>query len=136
MTGRNLAIVAVIAGVLLIGACTSRPAPDPTAQRLVGRWSQVFSFEGVHDEIAIDLESDSTMRVKVRRQSVTGTQEYTGSGKWRVQDGDFIADLTFAGPANAVDHLEGRHRIVAVTEWQWVTEFRNREQLRAWRYPK
>ena len=105
-------------------------------QRLVGRWSQVFTFNDIRDEIAIDLEPDATLRVKVRRHSGTGIQEFAGSGKWRVDEGYFVSDIDFPGPRNAVNHLSGRHRIVAVTEWQWVSEFRNGEQLTAWRYPK
>jgi hypothetical protein len=137
MTGKALAIVATIACAVVVSPCASQPMPgDSTAQRLVGRWSQVFTFGVVRDELVIDLEADATIRVKIRRHSVNGMQEYTGSGKWRVEDGDFVSELAFGGPLDAVDHLVGRHRIVAVTEWQWVTEFRNREQLTAWRYPK
>lgn len=90
----------------------------------------------VRDEIVIDLEADATIRVKVKRHSSGGAQEFTGTGKWRVEDGYFISAVEFYGPLDAIDHLDGRHRIVAVTDWQWVTEFRNREQLTAWRHPK
>ena len=138
MIRKSRAFLAAVIWAALLWGCSSpatMPA-DPTAQRLVGRWSQVFSFSGVRDEIAIDLEADATMRVKVKRHSGSGTQEYTGAGKWRVDDGNFVGEFAFGGPADAVDHLSGRQRIVAVTEWQWVSEFRNRAQLTAWRYPK
>jgi hypothetical protein len=130
-------VLAAVACAILLSACASPTAgADTTAQRLVGRWSQVFSFGGIRDEIAIDLRRDATVEVKVRRHSGSGILEYTGSGKWRVEDDHFVTELAFAGPANAVDHLVGRHRVIAVTEWQWVSEFRNGEQLTAWRYPK
>jgi hypothetical protein len=117
--------------------CASTPLlADPTAQRLVGRWSQILNPTGLRDEIAIDLNADQTLRVKVRRHYVTGTEEFIGAGSWRVENGDFVAALSFPGPRDAVSHLDGRHRITAVTQWEWVMEFRNREQLRAWRYPE
>ena len=132
-----MALAAAILCTAVLSACASKaPSVDPAAQRLVGRWSQVFSFNNIRDEIAIDLEGDASIRVRVRRHSGSGIQEHTGSGKWRVEEGHFVSDLTFAGPPDAVDHLAGRHRIVAVTEWQWVSEFRNGEQLTAWRYPR
>jgi hypothetical protein len=132
----SLALVTV-ACTVLVSACASTAMPtDPTAQRMVGRWSQVFTFNDIRDEIAIDLEPDATLRVNVRRHSGAGIDQYTGSGKWRVEEGYFVSQLDFPGPANAVDHLVGRHRIVAVTEWQWVSEHRNIQELTAWRYPK
>jgi hypothetical protein len=138
MANRNSAsLFAAIVCAAVVSGCASTPMPtDPMEQRLVGRWSQVFSFKDIRDEIAIDLEPDATLRVKVRRHSGTGIQEFAASGKWRVDGGYFVGDLDFPGPPNAVNHLLGRHRIVAVTEWQWVSEFRNGEQLTAWRYPK
>ena len=130
-------LLTAVACATLVSACTSLSAPaDPAAQRLVGRWSQVFTFGGIRDEIAIDLRPDATVDVKVRRHSGSGIDEYAGSGKWRVEEGYFFSDLAFTGPRDAVNHLVGRHRIVAVTEWQWVSEFHNGEQLYAWRYPK
>ena len=128
-----------LAGALIcaatLAACAVKGPSDPTAQRLVGRWSQVFNFNDVRDEIAIDLQPDATVHVKVRRHSRAGIDEYFGSGKWRVEDGIFVSELDFAGPRSAVNHLAGRHRIIAVDEWQWVSQFRS-EQLTAWRYPK
>jgi len=96
----------------------------------------VFSFSGIRDEIAIDLRPDTTLEVKVRRHSGSGIRDYAGSGKWRVEDGDFVAELDFAGPRDAVNHLVGRHRILDLNEWQWVSEYRKVERLSAWRYPK
>ena len=97
----------------------------------------MFTFSDIRDEIAIDLRPDASMQVKVKRHSGTGIGEYTGSGKWSVESGSFVSELDFAGPRNAVNHLAGRHRIIAVTEWQWVLEYRGgAEQLTAWRYPK
>jgi hypothetical protein len=138
MAARNVvALFASFACAAVLSACASKaPSPDSAAQHLVGRWSQVFSFNNIRDEIAIDLERDASIRVKVRRHSGSGIQEYTGSGKWQVEGGHFVSNLDFSGPADAVNHLAGKHRIVAVTEWQWVSEFRNGEQLTAWRYPK
>ena len=137
MTRDSVALLAAIACAAVVSACASRSTPvDPAMQPLVGRWSQVFSSSNARDEIAIDLEPDATIRVKVRRHSGTGIREYAGSGKWRVEQGSFVSDLAFDGPPDAVNHLAGRHRIVAVNEWQWVSEFRNGEQLIAWRYPK
>jgi hypothetical protein len=138
MDNKNLfALAAAIAWVTVAACVSDAPMPaDPDAQRLVGRWSQVFSFEGIRDEIAIDLRPDATVEVKVRRHSGSGIDEYAGAGKWRVEEGHFVAELAFPGPRNAVNHLVGRHRILAVTEWQWVSDYRNGEQLTAWRYPK
>jgi hypothetical protein len=137
MTGRGWAIVGAIICAAALAACTSPPIPtDPTAQRLVGRWSQIFSFEGIRDEISIDLRPDATVEVKIRRHSGSGIHEYAGSGKWRVEEGYFISELAFTGPRNAVNHLVGRHRILSVTEWQWVSDYRNGQHLTAWRYPK
>lgn len=122
--------------VAVVSACASKAPPtDPLAQRLVGRWSQVFVFDDVRDELAIDLEPDATVRVKVRRHSGSGIREYSGSGKWRVEEGHFISKLDFHGPDNAVNRLAG-HRILAVTEWQWVWELPHGEQFTAWRYPR
>jgi hypothetical protein len=118
-----------------LAACAVKGPSDPTAQRLVGRWSQVLTFDNVRDELAIDLRADSSMQVKVKRHSGTGIDEYSGAGKWRVENGSFVSELEFPGPRNAVNHLAGRHRIVAVTEWQWVSQFRSYE-LTAWRYPQ
>lgn len=130
-------VVALLAMVALLCGCVAPSTPaDPAAQRLVGRWSQVFTFSGIRDEIAIDLRPDATVEVKIRRHSGSGIREYAASGKWRVENGDFVSDLAFTGPPDAVNHLAGRHRIVAVTEWQWVSEFRNGEKVTAWRYPK
>jgi hypothetical protein len=138
MANKNLIAFAAALASLTLAACVSDPLPpvDPNAQPLVGRWSQVFSFEGIRDEIAIDLRPDATIEVKVRRHSGSGIDEYGGAGKWRVEEGYFVAELAFPGPRNAVNHLIGRHRIIAVTEWQWVSDYRNGEQLTAWRYPK
>jgi hypothetical protein len=97
----------------------------------------MLNFNGVRDEIAIDLEPDATLRVNVRRHSGAGIDQYSGSGKWRVEEGHFVSQLDFRGPATAVNHLVGRHRIVAVTEWQWVSEYgKGQGELTAWRYPK
>jgi len=103
---------------------------------LIGRWSQVFYFNSVSYQTAIDLEPAAIVRVKVKRHSASGITEHAGSGKWRVEGQDFVTDLDFDGPRDAVTHLEGRHRIVAVTDWQWVLEFPPGHQLTAWRYPK
>lgn len=130
-------LLATVVFATLVAACSAPSAPaDPEAKRLVGRWSQVFSFGGIRDEIAIDLRPDATVDVKVRRHSGSGIDEYAGSGKWRVEEGYFVSDLAWTGPRDAVNHLVGRHRILSVTEWQWVSEYRNQEQLTAWRYPK
>ena len=135
MAARNL--LALLATVASVSACVAPSAPaDPTAQRLVGRWSQVFTFRGVRDEIALDLRPDATLEVKIRRHSGSGIREYAGSGTWRVENGDFVGELDFAGPRDAVNHLIGRHRILDLNEWQWVSEYRKVERLSAWRYPK
>src|SRR2546423_13530729 len=118
----SVALVVTVACTVLVSACASSvTSTDPTAQRMVGRWSQVFSFNDIRDEIAIDLQPDATLRVNIRRHSGAGIDQYSGSGKWRVEEGYFVSQLDFRGPANAVDHLIGRHRIVSVTEWQWVS---------------
>jgi hypothetical protein len=131
------ALLATVALATLVSSCAAPSAPaDPAVQRLVGRWSQVFSFDGIRDEIAIDLRPDATVEVKVRRHSGSGIAEYAGFGKWRVEENHFVCDLGWSGPRNAVNHLVGRHRVISVTEWQWVSEYRNEEQLTAWRYPK
>lgn len=130
-------LVAAIACALLVCACASRDTPaDPTTQRLIGRWSQVFWFNSVSYQTAIDLEADAVVRVKVKRHAASGMTEHSGSGKWRVDGEYFVSDLDFAGPRDAVSHLEGRHRIIAVTDWQWVLEFPRGHRLTAWRYPK
>lgn len=137
MAARNvLSLLATVASAALISACTTPSAPADPAQRLVGRWSQVFTFNDIRDEIAIDLRPDATVNVKVRRHSGSGIDEYAGSGKWHVEGGYFVSELAWSGPRDAVNHLVGRHRILSVTDWQWVSEYRKEEQLTAWRYPK
>jgi hypothetical protein len=139
MAPRNAAaLLASLACAIVLSACASKtPVINPAAQPLVGRWSQVFTFNDIRDEIAIDLRADATVEVKVRRHSGSGIDEYAGSGTWRVEEGHFVSDLAWSGPRDAVNHLVGRHRIVAVTEWQWVSEYRGgKEKLTAWRYPK
>jgi hypothetical protein len=128
-----LRIVGLVCAVVC--GCTSTPA-DPTAQRLVGRWSQVTYPDGARDEITVDLEAEGTVRAKVRRHTGSGMRDYIGSGTWRVEHGYFVSTLALEGPANAVDHLAGRRRIVAVTDWEWVIEWDKGEQVTAWRYPK
>ena len=133
----SLAILAAVALATLISACAVPPAPaDPAAQRLVGRWSQVLAFNDIRDELAIDLRPDAIVDVKVRRHSARGIDEYAGSGRWSVEEGYFVSELAWTGPRDAVNHLVGRHRIVSVTDWQWVSQYRHDEQLTAWRYPK
>jgi hypothetical protein len=139
MGARNpIVLLAVAACAAVISGCAAPPATpaDPAAQRLVGRWSQIHRFNDVRDELTIDLAPDATVRVKVRRHARIGIREYTGSGTWRVDGPFFVSELDFPGPLDAVAHLAGRHRIVTVTEWEWVSEFTYGEQLRAWRYPK
>jgi hypothetical protein len=138
MAARDVScLLATVALAALVSACAAPSAPaDPVAQRLVGRWSQVFTFNDIRDEIAIDLRPDATVEVKVRRHSGTGINQYAGSGKWRVEEDHFVCELAWTGPRDAVNHLVGRRRILSVTDWQWVSEYRNQEQLTAWRYPK
>jgi len=138
MAARNvLSVLATVALAALVSACTTPSAPaDPATQRLVGRWSQVLTFNDIRDELAIELRPDATVNVKVRRHSGSGINEYAGSGKWRVEEGYFVSELAWSGPRDAVNHLVGRHRIVSVSDWQWVSQYRKQEQLTAWRYPK
>ena len=100
-----------LAGALICAAtlvaCAVKGPSDPMARRLVGRWSQVLTFNDVRDEIAIDLRRDSSMHVQVKRHSGTGIDEYSGAGNNQLALG---ADIGGHDRQSSAHRFEARQR--------------------------
>jgi len=126
---------------LALTACAHAPSRDAElAKDLLGKWSQVRSAgcNCDREEESIELKADRTFQVVGVHRDKSGSQNYSFSGEWKVEDGHFWYRVTSAKPAELhVPGEERRQEIKAVTEWEWVTiERTTGAEARAWRFPK
>jgi hypothetical protein len=126
---------------LALAACAHAPSRDEQlAKDLLGKWSEVrkVGCNCDREEQSIDLKADRTFQVVGVRRDPSGSQNYSFSGEWKVEDGHFWSRVTSAQPAEL--HAPGEERrdeIKEVTEWEWVTiERTTGAEARAWRFPK
>ena len=138
-----------VAGVLLacIG-CTNVPvAPgahgaiprsdQALASRLVGKWSRASCLGNSHLEEALDLRSDGGLEVHGDLHDASGSRKYFAKGSWRVSDGFYFQTIASSDFPGWRPDGEMRHRIVSVTDWEWVSnEHDCGGNIRAWRFPK
>lgn len=123
--------------VACLCSCSAPLTDDEKMTRaLVGKWSQITQMSEARDELTIALEADGRIAVAVKRHAASGPQMYAAKGNWRVDGGNFVCKLASDGPPDMVTHLDGRHRVLAVGEFEWVMEWVYGNELRAWRYPK
>jgi hypothetical protein len=122
-----------------LAACSVVPSRDDALRdRLVGKWAEARHFDNAHEQQSIELSPDGRLHIEQAFHYSNGTENTVRDGKWRVQGGDFVYETSGSCSRTLGNKpAECRHRIIAVTDWEWVMEeSAGVPGFRAWRYPK